>query len=127
LEKTMPDIERIASELPFPFSKAVRAGGFLYLSGQIPLQDDGKSLRGGIEEQTENVLARIGATLAELGSGLEDVVRVTVWLSDLALFARFNAVYAGYFKAPHLPARSAVQARLAFDVDVEIEVTAYRP
>jgi 2-iminobutanoate/2-iminopropanoate deaminase len=127
LEKTMPDIERIPSELPFPFSKAVRAGGFLYLSGQIPLQDDGKPLRGGIEEQTENVLGRIGATLAELGSGLEDVVRVTVWLSDLALFARFNAVYAGHFKAPHLPARSAVQARLAFDVDVEIEVTAYRP
>jgi 2-iminobutanoate/2-iminopropanoate deaminase len=124
---TMPDIERIPSELPFPFSKAVRAGGFLYLSGQIPMGADGKPLRGSIEEQTGNVLDRIGATLTELGSGLEDVVRVTVWLSDLALFVSFNAVYQGYFKAPHLPVRSTVQAKLAFDVDVEIEVTAYRP
>jgi 2-iminobutanoate/2-iminopropanoate deaminase len=81
---------------------------------------------GTIEEQTNNVLARIAATLAELGSTLADVVRVTVWLSDLALFARFNEVYRAYFKAPDLPARSTVQAQLAFNVDVEIEVTAYR-
>lgn len=123
----MPAIERIPSDLPLPFSRAVRAGGFIYLSGQIPLQADGKPLQGSIEEQTANVLDRIAATLRELGSGLEDVVRVTVWLSDLTLFASFNAVYAGYFKAPHLPARSTVQAGLAFEVDVEIEVTAYRP
>lgn len=123
----MSDIERIPSDLPFPFSRAVRAGGFLYLSGQIPMQADGKPLRGSIEEQTGNVLDRIVATLEELGSGLEDVVRVTVWLSDLALFASFNEVYRRYFKAPHLPVRSTVQAKLAFDVDVEIEVTAYRP
>ena len=123
----MPPIERIPSDLPFPFSRAVRAGGFIYLSGQIPMQGDGKPLRGSIEEQTNNVLDRIAATLTELGSSLEDVVRVTVWLSDLALFASFNAVYASYFKAPHLPVRSTVQAKLAFDVDVEIEVTAYKP
>lgn len=123
----MPAIERIPSELAFPFSKAVRAGGFIYLSGQIPMGDDDKPLRGSIEEQTGAVLDRIAATLDELGSGLEDVVRVTVWLSDLALFASFNAVYASYFKAPHLPVRSTVQAKLAFDVDVEIEVTAYKP
>jgi len=123
----MAGIERIPSDLPFPFSKAVKAGGFLYLSGQIPLRADGKPLQGGIEAQARNVLDRIGATLAELGSGLEDVVRVTVWLSDLALFASFNDVYRSYFKAPHLPVRSTVQARLAFDVDVEIEVTAYKP
>jgi len=72
-----------------------------------------------------NVLDRIAATLHDLGSGLEDVVRVTVWVSDLALFASFNAVYQRYFKAPHLPARSTVQAKLAFDVNVETEVTAY--
>ena len=123
----MTTIERIASDLPLPFSKAVKAGGFIYLSGQIPLGSDGTPLRGTIEEQTENVMARIAATLEELGSGLEDVVRVTVWLSDLALFARFNASYAAYIKAPHLPVRSTVAARLAFDVDVEVEVTAYHP
>lgn len=123
----MPDIERISGELPLPFSKAVRAGGFLFLSGQIPLDEDGAPLRGTIEAQTENVLERIAATLASLGAGMQDVVRVTVWLSDLALFARFNAVYAQHFIAPHLPVRSTVQAQLAFGVDVEIEVTAWRP
>lgn len=122
----MPTIQRTPSDLPLPFSKAVQAGGFIFLSGQIPLAADGTPLRGTIEVQTAAVLERIGATLAELGSGFEDVVRVTVWLSDLGLFARFNGVYGGWFKAPHLPARSTVQARLAFDVDVEIEVTAYR-
>ena len=121
----MAGIERTPSELPLPFSKAVRAGGFLFLSGQIPLDASGAPLRGTIEEQTANVIERIAASLAQQGSRLEDVLRVTVWLSDLALFARFNAVYAGYFQAPHLPVRSTVQAKLAFDVDVEIEVTAY--
>lgn len=123
----MPDIERTPSDLPLPFSKAVRAGGFLFLSGQIPLGKDGAPLRASIEDQATNVLERIAATLAQLGSGMQDVVRVTVWLSDLALFARFNAVYAEHFLAPHLPVRSTVRADLAFDVDVEIEVTAYRP
>lgn len=122
----MPHIERMPSNLPLPFSTAVQAGGFIFLSGQIALTPAGTPVVGTIEEQTNNVLARIAATLAELGSTLADVVRVTVWLSDLALFARFNEVYRAYFKAPDLPARSTVQAQLAFNVDVEIEVTAYR-
>jgi reactive intermediate/imine deaminase len=121
----MPNIVRTPSDLPLPLSKAVQAGGFLFLSGQIPMGPDGKPLLGTIEEQTANVLDRIAATLTALDSGLEQVVRVTVWLSDLAMFARFNAVYADYFKAPYLPARSTVQAQLAFGVGVEIEVTAY--
>ncbi len=123
----MTDIERLPSDLPLPFSKAVRAGGFIFLSGQIPLDAGGAPMRGTIEEQSVSVIEAIAAALAQMGSGMQDVVRVTVWLSDLALFSRFNAVYAGYFKAPHLPARSTVRAQLAFDVDLEIEVTAYRP
>jgi reactive intermediate/imine deaminase len=123
----MPNIERTPSDLPLPFSKAVQAGGFIFLSGQIALSRDGAPVHGPIEEQTRNVLDRIAETLAQLGSGLADVVRVTVWLSDLTLFARFNDVYRDYFRAPDLPARSTVRAQLAFDVDVEIEVTAYRP
>ncbi len=122
----MSTIQRIPSDLPFPFSKAVEAGGFIFLSGQIPLGPDGKPAHGPIADQTRNVLDRVAATLAQAGAQLEDVVRVTVWLSDLALFGEFNAVYGEYFKAPHLPARSTVRAQLAFDVDVEIEVTAYR-
>lgn len=122
----MPHIVRTPADQPRPFSKAVQAHGFLFLSGQIPLGTDGRPLSGTIEEQTRNVLDRIAATLTELGSALEEVVRVTVWLSDLGQFGAFNAVYAGYFKAPHLPARSTVQAQLAFGVGVEIEVTACR-
>jgi 2-iminobutanoate/2-iminopropanoate deaminase len=122
----MPNIKRVPSDLPLPFSKAVMAGGFIFLSGQIPMGSDGKALDGSIEEQTANVLDRIAATLVGLDSCLEDVVRVTVWLSDLALFGRFNEVYRDYFKPPHLPVRSTVQAQLAFGVGVEIEVTAYK-
>ena len=123
----MPAIVRIPSELPFPFSKAVKAGGFVYLSGQIPLDAAGKPVLGPIAGQTRLVLDKIAATLAVCGAELADVVRVTVWLSDMALFADFNEVYREYFPATALPARSTVCAALAFGVDIEIEVTAYRP
>lgn len=119
-------IIRTASELPLPFSKAVEAGGFVFLSGQIPLDAAGAPARGTLADQTRNVLERIRATLGELGLALSDVVRVTVWLSDLARFGEFNEAYREYFVAPHLPVRSTVQAQLAFGVDVEIEVTACR-
>lgn len=123
----MNAIVRLPSELPFPFSRAVRAGGFIYLSGQIPIDDAGKPVYGGIAEQTRVVLDRVAGTLAACDASLRDVVKVTVWLSDLALFGQFNEVYREYFAATALPARSLVCAQLAFDVDVEIEVTAYRP
>jgi 2-iminobutanoate/2-iminopropanoate deaminase len=117
-------ITRYPTPLPLPFSKAVRAGGFLFLSGQIPMTDDGQPLRGDIKAQTESVLDRISATLAELGSSLGAVTRVTVWLADLSQFADFNEAYRPYFKDA-LPARSTVQAVLAHNVGIEIEVTAF--
>ena len=122
----MPAIERIPSDLPYPLSKAVRAGGFLFLSGQIPLDAAGQPLRGDIGLQTRAVLDTIALTLKQCDAGLGDVVRVTVWLSDMALFAGFNEVYKTYFDG-HLPARSTVSAALALGVDIEIEATAYRP
>jgi len=122
----MSAIIRVPSELPFPFSKAVHAGGFIFLSGQIPIDHEGKPVRGPIADQTRVVLDRVAATLKECGAGMEDVVRVTVWLSDLTLFAEFNQIYREYFQQTALPVRSTVSAVLAFDVDVEIEVTAYR-
>lgn len=122
----MPNIVRLPSELPFPFSKAVRAGGFIFLSGQIPIDHEGKPVYGPIAVQTRLVLDRVALTLTDCGAALSDVVRVTVWLSDLALFAEFNKVYREYFLPTALPARSTVCASLAFDVDIEIEVTAYR-
>lgn len=116
-------IQRFPSELPLPFSKVVRAGGFLFLSGQVAAPPTASQRAGGIEQQTEAVLAGIAATLAEHGCGLEDVVRASVWLADLADFPRFNEVYARHF-GDALPTRSTVEAKLAHGALVEIEVQA---
>jgi len=107
-----------------PFSAAVRAGGFLMLSGQIPFDDAKRPLTGPIQEQAHAVLKSIAATLESLGSSRDQVVKVNIWLSDLANFAAFNEVYRSYFKDGQYPVRSLVQAQLAFGVGVEIEVQA---
>ncbi|MDL5038344.1 RidA family protein [Comamonas resistens] len=107
-----------------PFSSAVRAGGFLMLSGQIPFGEDKRPLTGPIEEQTHAVLKAIAARLEAVGSSLDDVVKANIWLSDLAHFDAFNKVYASYFKEGRYPVRSLVQAQLVFGVGVEIEVQA---
>jgi 2-iminobutanoate/2-iminopropanoate deaminase len=107
-----------------PFSTAVRAGGLLMLSGQIPFDADGKPHTGDIDAQTHAVLQSIANTLLALGSSLDRVVKATVWLRDLADFAAFNAVYRSYFDEGRYPVRSLVQAQLAFGVAVEIEVQA---
>ncbi|MBU4609261.1 RidA family protein [Achromobacter sp. GG226] len=120
-------VQRFASPLPLPFSRAVRAGDFLFLSGQVPMDANGQVVRGDIQTQTHAVMARICESLAVAGASLKDVVRVTVWLADLADFAGFNEAYATHFAKEHLPTRSTVEARLALDVGVEIEVQAYLP
>ena len=117
-------IQRIPSHLPYPFSKAVKVGGFLFLSGQIPMRADGEVVRGDIQVQTRATLERIGETLAECGVGFDQVIKVTVWLSDMAHFAGFNEVYKSVF-ANGYPVRSTVSADLALGVDVEIEVQAW--
>lgn len=117
-------VQHYPSHLPFPFSKAIRAGGFLLLSGQVPMDAQGQVVRGDIRAQTCAALERIRDTLAECGAGLGDVVKVTVWLSDMALFADFNEAYRLFFERD-FPVRSTVGAKLAMDVDVEIEVQAW--
>jgi len=117
-------IQRFASDLPLPFSKAVRAGGFLFLSGQIAMDEHGKPISGDIATQTHAVLRGIATTLAEHEANLTNVVRVSVWLADLDDFAAFNTVYAEYF-ANALPTRSTVQSRLGYGAAIEIEVQAY--
>ena len=107
-------------------SKAVRAGDYVFLTGQIPLQDGAPMTTGTIEDQTRVTLDLIGATLAEAGCARSDVVKSMIWLRDKADFPGFNAVYGEYFpKDP--PARSAVLTQLLVDVRVEIEVVAYKP
>lgn len=118
-----PPMERIATPLPMPFSKAVRANGFLFLSGVLPMDANGQLVTGDIGVQTRTVIERIAATLSECGASLGDVVRATVWLADLADFAGFNAEYRRYFDG-HLPARSTVQAVLYDGARVEIEIQA---
>ncbi len=107
-------------------SRAIRAGDFVFLTGQIPFRDGKPMTEGGIEEQTRAVLDAINATLAEAGCELADVVKAMVWLRDRADFPGFNAVYGEYFpEAP--PTRSAVVSDLLVDCRVEVEVVAYRP
>lgn len=107
-----------------PYSQAVRAGGLLYTSGQIPLTAEGELVTGGIEEQTHQVLKNLAAVLEAAGSSFAGVVKANVFLSDMNNFAAMNAIYGEYFTAPY-PARSTVQvARLPRDVLVEIEVVA---
>ncbi|HEV7860103.1 MAG TPA: RidA family protein [Pyrinomonadaceae bacterium] len=109
-----------------PYSQAVRAGGFVFASGQIPLDPQtGEFVPGGITEQTEQVLRNLNAVLEAAGSGLDRVVKTTVFLADLNDFAAMNEVYGRYFSKDAPPARATVQAaRLPRDARVEIEVIA---
>ncbi len=108
-----------------PYSQAVLANGFVFLSGQIPLDPATNQLvEGDVVVQTERVLENLKAVLQACGSSLGSVVKTTVFLKDMADFPRMNEVYGRYFPAD-APARSTVQAaRLPRDVSVEIEVIA---
>jgi reactive intermediate/imine deaminase len=107
-------------------SRAISAGDFVFLTGQIPFEDGAPMTGGTIEEQTRAVLEAIEDTLSEAGCALSDVVKTMVWLTDRADFPGFNAVYGEYFPEDP-PARSAVVNDLLVDVRVEVEVVAYRP
>ena len=120
----MNTITRIPSPLPVPFSKAVKAGGFIFLSGQLAMGPDAKIIDGDITVQTRVILEGIASTLKEAGASMADVVRANIWLSNLADFAAFNAEYAKHF-ANGLPARSTVQAELFGGALIEIEVQAF--
>lgn len=108
-----------------PYSQAIKAGDFVFASGQIPLDPEtGQLIDGGVTEQTERVLKNLSAVLEAAGSSLDQVLKTTVFLADMDEFAAMNAVYEKFFTtAP--PARSTVQvARLPRDVRVEIEAVA---
>lgn len=107
-------------------SRAMRAGDFVYLTGQVPMKDGAVMTTGTIEDQTRAVLDEITATLALAGCTREDVVKAMVWLVDRADFPGFNAVYGEYFPNDP-PTRSAVVSDLLVDVKVEVEVIAFKP
>lgn len=109
-----------------PYSQAIQVGSFIYASGQIPIDPaTGTFPEGGIKEQTHQSLKNAQAILQAAGTDLTNVVKTTVFLSDIANFAAMNEVYAQYFSAP-FPARSAVAVKdLPKGALVEIEVIAY--
>ena len=110
---------------PLPFSPAVQAGPFVFVSGQVAMGDKGEIVPGGIEAQTRQTLKNVENALALAGCTLKDVVKSTVWLHDARDFSTFNRVYAEFF-SENKPARSTTQATLMIDAKVEIEVIAYK-
>ena len=108
-----------------PYSQAIRAGSLLFVSGQIPLDPvTGQMVEGSIAAQTHRVFQNLGAILEAAGASFDQVVRTTVYLTDMNDFAAMNEVYGTYFSSP-APARATVQAaRLPRDARVEIDVIA---
>lgn len=111
-----------------PYSQGIKAGDFIYLSGQIPIDPaTGQVVPGGIEEQTHQVLKNISNVLEVTGSGLFQVIKTTVFMKSLADFDKMNAVYKEYFLVTP-PARTTVEiSRLPKDVLIEIESVVYSP
>ncbi|MDK2909168.1 MAG: 2-iminobutanoate/2-iminopropanoate deaminase [Bacteroidales bacterium] len=110
-----------------PYSQANEANGFIFISGQVPIDPaTGKLVEGGIREQTERVLKNIGAILEAAGLGFEHVVKCTCLLSDMDNFAAMNEVYARYF-TQNQPARAAYGVvKLPLGALIEIECIAAR-
>jgi 2-iminobutanoate/2-iminopropanoate deaminase len=109
-----------------PLSHAVRAGDFIYVSGQIPTDSKGVMVSGGLEAQISQVLDNIKAALALAGATMDQVVKTTCILEDARDFAAFNKAYGAYFpKEP--PARTTIEARLMTNIMVEIDAIAYAP
>lgn len=109
-----------------PFCQATVANGFVFVSGQVALGDDGEVIDGGIVAQSHHCIKSIIAILEKAGCTLQDVVKVNVWLDDARDFQAFNRVYAGYFQDA-LPARACVQSSLMVNAKVEIEAIAVKP
>ena len=108
-----------------PYSQGVYVNGFVFVSGQLPINPDSGEMAGDIKEKTAQSLKNIEAILQKAGSSLDKVVKTTIFVSDLSLFADVNQAYGEFFKE-NAPARSCVQAAaLPKGADIEIEAIAY--
>lgn|SRR5699024_1255396 len=108
-----------------PYSQAIQAGDFLYVSGQIPINPETGDVVDGIEKQTEQVLNNLKAILTEAGTDFSKVVKFTIFLKDMETFGTVNEIYGSFLEEPY-PARATVEvARLPKDVLVEMDVIAY--
>ena len=121
------DIRTSSAPPPGPYSQGIRAGDFIFVSGQGPLDPATKQIVGTtIQEQTRRTLDNVRAILDAAGADMDDVVKSTVHLLDIGMFAEFNEVYVTYFKDPK-PARTTMQSGLWSNILVEIDVVAYKP
>ncbi|MFT4725601.1 MAG: 2-iminobutanoate/2-iminopropanoate deaminase [Granulosicoccus sp.] len=131
MEETMPAKQIIGEPIviggkTLSLSRAIRAGDYVFLTGQIPFKDGAVMLNGSIEDQTRAVLEDIKATLSLAECEMSDVVKAMVWLRDREDFKGFDEIYGEYFPEDP-PVRSAVLNQLLVDVRVEVEVLAYKP
>jgi reactive intermediate/imine deaminase len=109
-----------------PFHPAVRAGDFIFVSGQVPKDAEGNMFSGTIEEETRWCIEAVRRALKEAGADLEDVVKATVYLDDARDFGRYNGVFAKLFPNAAL-ARTTVEARAVINTKIEIDAIAYKP
>lgn len=116
--------EKGAGGQPLPFARAVEADGWLFVSGQVAMHE-GEIVGGGIVAESHRAIGNLLAILDEAGYGVEDVVRVGVWLDDPRDFWSFNKVYAEYFGA-NPPARACVQSSMMVDCKVEVDCVAFK-
>jgi 2-iminobutanoate/2-iminopropanoate deaminase len=121
------DVYAIGKKNPnLPFHPAVRAGDFIFISGQVAKDADGNMISGTIEAETAGTIESIKRILAEEGATLADVVRVTTYLDDARDFGRYNKVFGECFKNAVL-ARTTVEARAVINTKIEMDAIAYKP
>jgi enamine deaminase RidA (YjgF/YER057c/UK114 family) len=121
------DVHPIGKKNPnLPFHPAVRAGDFIFVSGQVSKDEHGNMIHGTIEEETKHTILAIQRILAEEGCTLADVVRVCTYLEDTRDFGRYNKVFAEHFKEATL-ARTTVEARAVISTKIEMDAIAYAP
>ncbi len=109
-----------------PFHPAVRAGDFIYVSGQVAKDENGNMCTGNIEEETRWTIEGIRRILQLDGADLEDVVKITVFLADARNFGRYNKVFGEYFPDGRI-ARTTVEARAVIECKIEMDAVAYKP
>ena len=121
------DIQAIGKKNPnLPFHPAVRAGDFIFVSGQVAKDENGNMCVGNIEEETRWTIESIRRILAIDGADLSDVVKVTVYLDDARNFGRYNRVFAEYFPEGKV-SRTTVEARAVIECKIEMDAVAYKP
>ena len=116
-----------AARSAMPLSHAVRAGDFVFVSGQVPTDDSGAVVFGNVETQTRVVMEKVKKALASAGCTLEDVVKTQVYLADARDFVAFNGTYQTFFEQGRRPARTTIQSGLIIGIRVEIDVVAFKP